>query len=165
MKTARHIGLGFVGGVALAGCLVGAASAQDSELVGTWDCSGSVQDAEIGMTMNAEFEQTFSANGTYSRTATISMAIAAMQIEFGFDMDEQGNWEREGMTLHETPTALEIVSTSEMPSPIEQMALGQMQAEAQASLNTATSSAITSLTSSAMTLDGDDDFGLSCQKA
>jgi len=164
MKTLTRLCIGVLGGAAVACGLTSVVSAQDAELVGTWNCTGSIEDAEMGMTMTLEYEHKYTSDGSYDRTSQVRLAIAAMQVELSFSIDEAGTWRRDGMNIGETPTAIEVDSDKEMPSEIEQLVLAQIEAEAELELGNETVTPISALTASTMTLD-EGEFKTSCKKA
>jgi hypothetical protein len=164
MKTLNRTCIGVVAGAAIGVSLIGTAPAQDGNLIGTWNCAGGAEDAETGMSMNLEFEQTFTGNGTYERTAEVRIAAPVMQLDLTIVIDESGTWRRDGMDLAETPTAIEISSNKAMPSQIEAFMLQQMSAEVEQELNNETVTRITSLTATTMTVD-QDELETTCTKA
>lgn len=145
------------------GSLLAAASvAQESNLVGTWDCSMSMQDQEVGMQMNINFEQTYDADGSYERAGRMNISVAALQLDLTIDIDESGAWSLDGMTLTETSSDISFTSASETPSQMESMILQQIQMAAESEPEQTVE--LESLTATTMEFMDDDGANASCMK-
>jgi hypothetical protein len=148
--------------VAVAGCLIASAEAQDDNLVGTWECSMSTDDPQTGMSLNVDFVMTYDSDGSYEREGQMKIMQAEMEIDTTIEMKEDGTWSLDGLSLTESRSSLEFSSQEEEPSQIEQMILQGMEAAAGAA--TEETIELTSLT--ATTLQFDEDGGAStCTKA
>jgi hypothetical protein len=159
------MGMATLGAAALAGCLIGAPTAEDSEIVGTWNCAGSAADPAIGMTMNVEYVQTYSADKAYERTADLTIRIEAFQLDLAMTVTDSGSWRREAMAVTELMSDIQFSSANETPSPEEQATLQTIQAEAEADIGTEETMQIRSLTASTMELEDDEDMQLTCSRA
>jgi hypothetical protein len=157
--AARRNSLGVCGGAVLAACLSGTVWAQDSELVGTWNCAGKAEDPEMGMTTVVEFVQVFSADKTYERNADVSVTVAAFTIDLSLLVRDTGTWSREEMAV------TEISSAGAAPSQAEQAMLQLIQQEAEADIASEETMQIKSLTASTMEIDDGGDLLLACERA
>jgi hypothetical protein len=165
MFTSKRVSGHFSSGLAIMGCLVGTAFAQEDDLVGTWDCGLEYMDPSVGAAITADFDMTYDADGTYTRAGRMDIAIAAFQVDISIVMDEAGKWRLVDSTaLAETPTSLTFSAEDEMPTEMEQMIFQQMQAEANASLEQEETTDITSLTSTSMVLASEGGGALTCAK-
>jgi hypothetical protein len=166
MHISKRLCWNFFGSLAIISCLITAALAQEDEIVGTWDCGLSVDDPATGASVRANFETTYDADGTYSRDGSVSIVVAALQVDITIVMDEAGNWRVVDSTgLGETVTAIDFSTTSETPTQMEQMMLQQMRQEATAALSTEETAQILSLTATTMELQSNDGEALNCSKA
>lgn len=165
MMTIGRIGFGLASGAALAGCLFGTASAQDDDLVGSWSCSTNAEDADTGMTMNIEFDQTYDSDGTYERAGKVQVAVEAFQVDVAFTMQEAGTWRRDAMVLAETMTEIELTSADESPTQISQFMLQQMQADAESDIAKEETLDISSLSAATLVLDQDDGVVTRCERS
>ena len=166
MNTFQRFGRSLFGGLAITSCLVAAAIAQEDDVVGTWDCGLSVDDPASGTAVDADFETTYDANGSYERDGQLNISIAALQIDIAVAMDEVGNWRIvESTSRGETATEIRFSTPSGTPSPTEQMILQQMQAEANEMLGKEEVAEITAISADSMELTSDDGAALTCSKA
>jgi hypothetical protein len=164
MRAQKRTGLGILGGAAIAICLPGTALAQDSELVGTWNCAGKAEDPEMGMTTIVEFVQTYAADKTYERKADLAITIAAFSIDVAMVVSDSGTWRREGMAVMEIMSDIEITAASEAPSQAEAAMLQLIQQEAEADIAVEETMQIRSLTASTMEIDDGGELLLACEK-
>jgi len=156
----------LVSGSLISGCLIATAFAQQDDIVGTWDCGLTIEDQASGAVINADFETSYNANGTYTRVGVMSIVVAAFEVDISIGMDEAGNWRLVDSTgLAETATEVDLSSTAATPSPMETVMLQQMQQEATAALSQEEVAQIRSLTATTMQLEDDDGAALSCAKA
>jgi hypothetical protein len=154
------------GGAAVAGCLVATALAQNDDIHGTWSCGLSIQDPATGTTMNADFEQTYAADGTYERDGEMNILIEAFEVDITIVIEESGTWRWvEPMVLGETTSEIAFSSPAETPSQMEQMMLTQMQAAADAEVSQEQTVEIRSITATALELVDDEGAEMACDKA
>ena len=129
-KTFAPVRRVALSGLTLTGILIATASAQEEQIAGTWNCSTAFEDAELGISMTAEFESTYGADGMLERDGGMNMTIAALGSEISFMVKAVGTWKAaESMVIEETISSTEFAAGSEEPSQIEQMMLQQMQAQ------------------------------------
>jgi len=166
MNTSQRIGRRLLGGLAITGCLIGTAFAQEDDIVGTWDCGLTIEDPESGAAVRADFETTYDSDGSYARDGQLDISIAALQLEISVGMNEAGNWRVvDASSIGETTSEIKISALSETPSQMEQMIIQQMQSESTSAVGQEEVSAITSLTADVMELSSADGAELSCNKA
>jgi hypothetical protein len=163
--AATRRSLGVCGGAILVACLTGTAGAQDSELVGTWNCAGKAEDPEMGMTTVVEFVQVFAADKTYERNADVTIKVAAFTIDLSMLVRDSGTWNREEMAITEIMSDIEISSAGAAPSQAEQAMLQLIQQEAEADIASEETMQIKSLTASTMEIDDGGDLLLACERA
>lgn len=165
MNSLHRVGRLVFSATAMAGLLIATASAQEDEVVGTWNCSFSVEDAASGAAMSGDFVQTYGADGNYARTGEIHVMIAAFEVDLDISIEESGAWRMvDSMVLGETMSEIVFSSDEEAPSETEQMLLQQMEAEAAATVAEETYQ-ITALTATTMDLNDGGEVTMSCQKA
>jgi len=166
MNPLQRIGRQLLCGLVFASCLTATAFAQENDIIGDWNCGLSIDDAATGSSVNARFETNYASDGSYVRTGQLQISLAAGQIKLTVAMDESGDWHVvDSKNLAETATKVSYASTSETPSPTEQMIVQQMQEGAIGELGNEVIAEITALTADALELTSTDGAELSCTKA
>jgi hypothetical protein len=141
--------------------LMATAKAQSDALVGTWNCSFSVE--ESGSSMTTTYERIFRDDGSYAIDGSMTVAIAQLDIDLALTIDAAGKWRVDGSRLLETLDSIEVASESENPNQIEQMIVGQMRAS-MGEIDSEKEEESTIVSVTATTLELDDDGLHSCQK-
>ena len=165
LKPVCRLCAGVLCGAVLGSGLMLPASAQDGELIGTWNCAGMTEDADMGVRMNIRFVQTYSADDTYERTANLTITIAAFNLDMAVSVTDSGTWSRDATTVTEIMSDIEFSSASTAPSPLEQAMLQSIQEESEADIGKEQTMQITSLTAATMEFNDGEDVAMSCERA
>jgi hypothetical protein len=160
MKTFHRMARLLFSATVATSLMIATASAQD--VLGTWSCGMTAEDPSGEGSISVELEVTFSRDGTYRRDGEMTIVMAALQVDTSIAVRETGSWTLDSMVLTTVPGEIELQSTDESPSQMEQMIVQQMQSAAQDTSEE--SITITSLTATTMTLDAEGE-AMMCEKA
>ena len=160
-RISRQCALAVAASVGLAS----GAIAQEAELVGTWECNVSFEDADAGASMNIDFEHVFDNDGTYVMDALLSIQVPALQLSMDVAMKESGTWRvPEPNFVGLTASEYEFSATSDMPSPFETMMVQQMEAASTVEINQEQVQEISSISATTMTYEDDEGVVSECNK-
>ena len=165
MKPFKRKSRYLVSGVALAALFGAAASADEQQLAGTWNCNLMFEDPNIGATMTGQFEQTYKQDGSYERAGQMRIVVAAFDVDAAFTVAEAGDWRSDGVVITEMRSKLEFATVDPDPSPAAQLVVQQMQAEANAETVAEESVEITKLTATQLEFEDPDGAAAVCRKA
>lgn len=162
MNPASRASLRVLLAVATGVGFAASAAAQQEQLVGSWDCSFNFSEDE--MSMSAEYEHSFTANGESTLDGVVRIRVPALEFDDSFSLKRTARWRLADMVLFERTLDVEIESTSASPSPISQLMAQQLQGMfADGASDEEDSSPIKALTATTLEFDEEGDT-ISCKR-